>query len=201
MVRKGLCPLEARMKSRVRYSLGAQPGVTKRHANEILGRNNVLRTLIVAAATAALAFPGAALAQQQAPQPVTKAKLNADLDTAFKGVDTNHDGFISAAELAAQQNKELAALQAQARAKLQEDFKQLDTNKDGQLSFAEFSAVATVKPSQTAAQILQSMDTNHDGKISAAEFKAQRLAIFDKVDTNHDGTVSVEEMRAAAGSR
>jgi Ca2+-binding EF-hand superfamily protein len=161
----------------------------------------VLRTLIVAAATAALAFPGAAVAQQQAPQPVTKAKLNADLDTAFKGVDTNHDGFISAAELAAQQNKELAALQAQARAKLQEDFKQLDTNKDGQLSFAEFSAVATVKPSQTAAQILQSMDTNHDGKISAAEFKAQRLAIFDKVDTNHDGTVSVEEMRAAAGSR
>jgi Ca2+-binding EF-hand superfamily protein len=160
--------------------------------------------MIVAAATAAVGFTSAAMAQQQqqaAPQPVTRASVVAGLDSTFKSVDTNHDGFISPAELTAQQNKELQALQAQARAKLQQDFKQLDTNKDGSLSFAEFSAVATVKPSQTPAQMISAMDTNKDGKVSPAEFQAQRLALFDKVDANHDGTVTADEMRRAAGAR
>ena len=164
----------------------------------------MVRTIIVAAATAALGFTSAAQAQQPqaaAAQPVTRASVVSQLDATFKVVDTNHDGFISTAELAAQQNKELQTLQAQARAKLQEDFKQLDTNKDGQLSFAEFSAVATVKPSQTPAQMMQAYDTNHDGKVSLSEFQAQRLALFDKIDANHDGTVTADEMRRAAGSR
>jgi len=192
------------MKSRVGYSLGGQPGVPKRLRREISGRNYVVRTMIVATATAALAFTSAAVAQQQqqaAAQPVSRTAVISQLAAAFKAVDTNHDGFISTAELAAQQNKELQALQAQARAKLQQDFNQLDTNKDGSLSFAEFSAVATVKPSQTAAQILQSYDTNKDGKVSEAEFQAQKLAFFDKIDANHDGIVTADEVRRASGAK
>ena len=163
----------------------------------------VVTTKIVAAAIAGLGLASAAGAQQQAatPQTVTRASVVSQLDATFKTVDTNHDGFISSAEMAVQQNKELQALQAQARAKLQQEFKQLDTNKDGQLSLAEFSAVATVKPSQTPAQMVSTMDTNKDGKVSPAEFQAGRLALFDKVDANHDGTVTAEEMRRAAGAR
>jgi Ca2+-binding EF-hand superfamily protein len=158
---------------------------------------------MIVAATIAVALAGTASAQQQGgtAQPVSRANVVAQLDNTFKSVDTNHDGFISSAELAAQQTKELAALQAQARAKLEADFKQLDTNKDGQLSFAEFAAVASVKPTQTAAQIFAGFDANKDGKVSAAEFKAQRLALFDKVDANHDGTVTVDEMKRAQGQK
>jgi Ca2+-binding EF-hand superfamily protein len=176
--------------------------MTEKTEQRISGRKTVVRTMIVAGTIAALAFSGVALAQQQAaPKPITRAQLSAQLDATFKAVDTNHDGSISTAELQAQQTKELQALQAQARAKLQEDFNRLDTNKDGQLSFAEFSAVASVKPSQTAAQLIASMDTNHDGKVSEAEFEAGRLALFDKIDANHDGVVTPEEVRRATGAK
>ena len=77
----------------------------------------MVRNMIVGTAAAALALTGAAAAQQQpAQQSVTRAAVVAQLNTAFKTIDANHDGFISSAELAAQQNKELQALQAQARA-------------------------------------------------------------------------------------
>ena len=117
-------------------------------------------------------------------------------------MDTNHDGYLSAAELQAAQGKALQEVQAALRARIQAQFKALDTNKDGQLSLAEFSAaIPSVKTNETAEQILQKLDTNHDGKVSAAEFKSPRLTVFDRADANHDGTVTPAEAQAAAGKK
>ena len=153
-------------------------------------------------AAAMLVVIGSAAAAQNAPKPVSRTDYVKNLDSNFARIDTNHDGSISAAELATEQQRELAlaknALQQQAQAR----FKQLDTNKDGQLSPAEFAALApTIRTSQTPQQALQALDSNHDGKLSADEFRAPQLAKFNKADANHDGTVTPAEPQAAAGKK
>ena len=153
-------------------------------------------------AAAMLVVIGSAAAAQNAPKPVSRTDYVKNLDNNFARIDTNHDGSISAAELATEQQRELAlaknALQQQAQAR----FKQLDTNKDGQLSPAEFAALApTIRTSQTPQQALQALDSNHDGKLSADEFRAPQLAKFNKADANHDGTVTPAEAQAAAGKK
>jgi Ca2+-binding EF-hand superfamily protein len=163
----------------------------------------VVRGFSLAAAGSVLALSFPAAAQQGTPQPIKRADVAAKLDASFAASDTNHDGSLSAAEIQAEQNKELQNVRTQLQAKIKAAFNQLDTNKDGQLSLAEFSAqtLAAVKPTETAAQIVQRLDTNHDGKVSAAEFRAGRLAAFDKVDTNHDGVLTPEEIRRAEGGK
>ena len=153
-------------------------------------------------AAAMLVVIGSAAAAQNAPKPVSRTDYVKNLDNNFARIDTNHDGSISAAELATEQQRELVlaknALQQQAQAR----FKQLDTNKDGQLSPAEFAALApTIRTSQTPQQALQALDSNHDGKLSAEEFRAPQVAKFNKADANHDGTVTPAEAKAAAGQK
>jgi len=153
-------------------------------------------------AAAMLVVIGSAAAAQNAPKPVSRTDYVKNLDSNFARIDTNHDGSISAAELATEQQRELVlaknALQQQAQAR----FKQLDTNKDGQLSPAEFAALApTIRTSQTPPQALPALDSNHDGRLSADEFRAPQLAKFNKADANHDGTVTPAEAKAAAGQK
>ena len=153
-------------------------------------------------AAAMLVVIGSAAAAQNAPKPVSRTDYVKNLDNNFARIDTNHDGSISAAELATEQQRELVlaknALQQQAQAR----FKQLDTNKDGQLSPAEFAALApTIRTSQTPQQALQALDSNHDGRLSADEFRAPQLAKFNKADANHDGTVTPAEAKAASGQK
>ena len=157
----------------------------------------MLRAIILIAALAP-----AAAAQQPQPHPVTRSQFISTTSAAFGEMDTNHDGYLSAAELQAAQGKALQEVQAALRARIQAQFKALDTNKDGQLSLAEFSAaIPSVKTNETAEQILQKLDTNHDGKVSPEEFRAPRLAQFDKADLNHDGTVTPDEERRARGGK
>lgn len=154
---------------------------------------------------ATFSLSSAAAAQPPAstqPKPVTRAAVAAKLDSAFAAADTNHDGYLSVAEVQALENSELQKVQAALRARAEAQFKALDTNKDGQLSFQEFVAgTPNVKANDTAAGLVQKLDTNHDGKVSAAEFRAQRLAQFDKVDLNHDGIVTPDEERRAASQK
>lgn len=159
----------------------------------------MIKTLVCMAAALTVA-PALAQAPKAppAPGPVSRASFIAQLDSAFAADDTNHDGYLSSAEIQAAQARELAKVQAAARAKLEIEFRQLDTNHDGKLSLQEFEAIAAVHSNVTPQQILQQLDVNHDGKISAAEFKAPRLRQFDKADTNHDGVVSPAEAATAA---
>ena len=65
-----------------------------------------------------------------------------NLDASFKTIDTNGDGALSQAELAAAESKGLQRQVASRRARVEAEFTKLDTNKDGALSKAEFMAAA-----------------------------------------------------------
>ncbi len=161
----------------------------------------MFKSISVAIATVAFAFPSFAFAQQgnPAPKPVARADLIKSLETSFAAADTNHDGFLSKSEIDAAEAKTLQQLQALRERQLRAEFNQLDTNHDGQLSFQEFAAIAgTVKANETGDQIISRLDTNHDGKISAAEYRAPQLKKFDAADANHDGIVTPAELQAYA---
>jgi hypothetical protein len=152
-------------------------------------------------ACAAIALSAAASAQS-APKPVARADYIKVVDGHFNGADTNHDGFISRAELVAQQQRDLDAAKGRINQQLQTKFNQLDTNHDGKLSIQEFMGIAPpLKVNENPEQMLARLDANHDGKISAAEFRDPELAKFNKIDTNHDGVVSVQELQAAAAGK
>lgn len=162
------------------------------------------RTIILAllASVTAPAFAQGAnqpAAQQQA-QPITKAAVHAQLDSAFSQVDANKDGFTDRAEIEAAETRALAARKAQVLKGREAAFKQLDKDNNGQLSLAEFNAVVAAQalPKANAGPFLQRFDTNKDGKVSQAEHRAPATAQFDRADVNKDGTLSAAEQRSLA---
>ena len=149
--------------------------------------------LLILGLIAAAAVPAAA--QQKS---VSRADWAKTVDAHFAQLDANHDGILTKAELAAEQQRELAQAKAAVEQQLRAKFNQLDTNKDGQLSIQEFFAIApALKVMESSDQLLQRLDTNHDGKVTAAEFRGPQIAKFDKADANHDGVVTPAEAQAA----
>lgn len=151
-------------------------------------------SLATAAAAQAPARPAPAAAVQA--QAVSRAAVIKGRDDAFKKIDSNGDGSISAAELA-------AADAGMARARLQAEFGRLDTNKDGQLSQAEFLGAAP-QPAALVANMgktIAALDKNKDGRVTADEFRAPQMAVFDRLDTNKDGSLSLAERQAARAQR
>lgn len=163
-----------------------------------------LRHILVAAIAASVSLPALAIAAPapapapaaQGPKPVTRAMIQKSRDDAFKKIDANGDGNVTAAELA---NAEAGAV----RARLQLEFNRLDTNHDGQLSQTEFLAQAPTAAALTnqATREVAALDKNKDGKVTIDEFRAPQLAMFDRLDANHDGTVTPEELKAAQAAR
>jgi Ca2+-binding EF-hand superfamily protein len=149
-------------------------------------------------ALASTASAQGAPAAKQAPKQISKADFTKNLDSRFANMDTNHDGQLDKAEIAAAQAKAVQQAQAVEQQRLEAEFKKLDTNHDNQLSLAEFKAAApSLKTNETPDQMVSQLDTNKDGKISTAEYRAPQLANFDKADTNHDGIVTAQELAAA----
>ena len=143
---------------------------------------------------------GTAAAAQNAAKPIARSDYVKTVDAHFNNADTNHDGFVSKAELDAQLQRDLQTAKNNVDAKLRDGFKHLDTNHDGVLSMAEFLASApAIKTTETPEQMMARLDANHDGKISADEFRSPELAKFNKVDANHDGVVTPQEIQAARG--
>ncbi len=162
----------------------------------------MLRRFVLAGCMAALASTAFAQANAPAPKPVARADFVKSVDSRFNAIDTNHDGFISKEEMAAEEQRALQQLTQVRNQKMQAEFKQLDTNHDGQLSLQEFMAAAPqIKVNETPEQALQALDTNHDGKLSPDEFRAPQLAKFNKADLNHDGVVTPDELRKVAGQK
>jgi Ca2+-binding EF-hand superfamily protein len=150
-----------------------------------------------APAEAATQAPSGQPAATKAPQQVTKAQFQQNVDSRFGAVDSNKDGSLTKAEITAAQAKALQQAQAMEAKRIDAEFKKLDTNKDNQLSLAEFKAVApAVKAAESPEQMIAGLDSNKDGKVSAAEYRAQPMANFDKADSNHDGILTAQEVGA-----
>ena len=164
----------------------------------------------IAAAAAAPAFATAAPAPAPkaatpapAAQPLTRAAMTKQIDGAFKTVDTNGDGTLSAAEIGAAELKVLQQRAGAVRSRMDAEFTKLDTNHDGQLSKVEFMAATPQGPTTApnGAPVLARFDKNKDGKVTIDEYRAPQLATFDRLDTNHDGTISATERQAARARR
>jgi len=159
--------------------------------------------LATAAPTPAASKPAASKPAGAPQQAATRAQLLRGLDNAFKNIDTNGDGSISAAEAQAAEGKVQQQRLTVIRGRVEAEFTKLDTNKDGQLTKTEFMAAAPTAPTSApnGAAIMAQLDKNKDGKISPDEFRAPRLAVFDKLDANHDGTLSAAERQGARTAR
>jgi hypothetical protein len=159
----------------------------------------VNRFLILASVGIAFSAPTSAQTPQK---PIPRAQYLQIVDGRFSAADTNHDGYVTAAEIEAQRQRDLQQVKANMAKQLQDAFKRLDTNHDGKLTLDEFMASApTVKSTETPQEMIARLDTNHDGKISADEFRNPEIAKFNRVDANHDGIVTPQEQQAAAGKK
>ncbi len=164
--------------------------------------NRILTTALLVFAAAPAFAQAQPAAQQQAAQPVAKATVIRQLDTAFTAVDANKDGFTDRSEIEAAEGRALTARKAQVIQGRAAAFKQLDKDNNGQLSLAEFNAVVSAQalPKANAGPFLQRFDTNKDGKVSQAEHRAPATAQFDRADANKDGSLSVAEQRTLAAA-
>ena len=157
------------------------------------------RTLV---ALAALALPAAALAQAPAAQPAgstdLRATVKAEKDREFDAIDSDKNGKLSQAEIAAALTRDLEAEIADFRKQRDKAFADLDTDKNGAISKAEFEAgmkLPEVKPID-GSKTLAVYDKNKDKDVSRDEYLGPVLAVFDKLDANKDGKLTPAEKTA-----
>ncbi|GGG93908.1 EF-hand domain-containing protein [Silvibacterium dinghuense] len=101
------------------------------------------------------------------------------MDPLLAALDTDHDGVISAQEIAVSSTSLLV----------------LDKNGDGVIE-AEEMRVRQQSPEQRVEHILGEFDTNRDGKLSKAECPDRMQQQFEKMDTNGDGFLDKDELLA-----
>jgi Ca2+-binding EF-hand superfamily protein len=123
------------------------------------------------------------------PVPLTRDQMTSKLTAQFRAADTNHDGYLSQAEIAAV----LAARQAQIIAGLRRQreaaFLAMDTNKDGQLSREEFLAGGPkVVGVPDGSKAMKRLDLHNDGKITLNEYLTVFLSDFDKANESYGVT-------------
>lgn len=192
------------------------------------------------AGLAALIAGGTAFAQAAQPakgvrnhvaKAETRAEVQANVAKMFAKLDTNHDGFITAAELDARQAQRAEKIKERAeRFDPPKAFARLDLNHDGKITPDELQSVRNQrivarggKPVESHVSAFRGLfaqaDANHDGAVTAAEFNvvgAQLKARMEKAgtprtssaarflalaDANKDGKVSLAEEQKFALAR
>lgn len=140
-------------------------------------------------ALAALALGGAVLASATLADngPGRGPGQGAMLMEMFDGIDTDKDGKVSPAELAAHREAMFTAS---------------DANSDGVLSKDELAAHQTAMMAERIArrtsQMLERKDVNGDGSLSIEEMgKGPVESRFSRLDGDGDGLISKEEAQAA----
>ncbi|MEO5809285.1 MAG: EF-hand domain-containing protein [Sphingomicrobium sp.] len=166
-----------------------------------------MKSFLIAPLALSALIAGPLSAQTAAPaaaglQPITRVNFAKHFDEIFGRIDTNKDGALSIAEIAAAEVKDKATIEAQVTARYKAEFDKFDTNKDGQISFSEYVTGRGLPNIPTDGKaMLSELDTNKDGKVSLQEYLAPQLVKFNRVDANKDGVASAEEQRKAATGR
>jgi Ca2+-binding EF-hand superfamily protein len=142
--------------------------------------------------------PVAARAPRPAPAAISRMAFVARLDSGFHALDADHNGVVTAAELASAEVRARQSADAAMAGRRHDAFARLDTNHDGQLSPAEFDAAAAGVPrvAPDPAAMLAALDSDKNKQVSLTEYRARGLVRFDWADVNHDGIVTPEEDRA-----
>lgn len=96
--------------------------------------------------------------------------------------DTNHDGILTRAELAAG---------------LKAEFGSYDTDKNNCLSPDEVRTINQARVQQDASQAVPLVDWNQDGCVDFKEFSGAALSLFDSLDANGDGQLTAAELNPA----
>ena len=155
-----------------------------------------------------------------APEPTTRADVEARAKSRFAEMDANKDGAVTQAEIASTRREQMSKMQG-------EMFTKMDADKNGSISRAEFDAHHQNMMSEGMApppmaghgemkrkhmghreggkgrmgrmddRMFGMADANKDGIVTEAEATQAALARFDKIDTNKDGTLSEAERKAA----
>jgi len=135
--------------------------------------------------------------------------LSAYQSQLFAKVDSNSDGQISPAELAAL-GQNLPGADGTSGNSSQGLFNKIDTNGDGSISLAEFQ-VYNQQQAQAQASLLQVQEESgsqkphhhHHHHASSQTGQTQSTdptALFNQIDTNQDGSISASEWAAAFGN-
>ena len=186
----------------------------------------------IAAITATVAIAQAAPAGKpgmhgRATQTEARTDVAANVGKMFAWLDTNHDGFITKAEVDGLEAQRSQKLEKRAQGfKPDKIFDRVDANKDGKITVAEeqaaHNAMAKAKgkaPAQANATAFTGLfaraDANKDGAVTRAEFDAvgnqlrARMEkagerhgfagrMFETADTNKDGKVALAEAQSVA---
>ena len=96
--------------------------------------------------------------------------------------DTNHDGVLTRAELAAG---------------LQAEFGVYDSDHNNCLSPDEVRTINQARVQQDASQAVPLVDWNQDGCVDFREFSGAVLSLFDSLDANGDGQLTAAELNPA----
>lgn len=155
-----------------------------------------------------------------APEPMTRADVEARAKARFAEMDANKDGAVTQAEIADTRTEHMSKMQG-------EMFTKMDADKNGSISRAEFDAHHQNMTSGGMApppmgghggmkrkhmghgeggkgrmgrmedRLFGMADANKDGIVTEAEATQAALARFDKVDTDKDGSINDAERKAA----
>ena len=185
--------------------------------------------LLVAGVLLAAAAP---LLAQPTPAPIapmaatmTRADLQARVQTQFARRDANRDGFLTAEEMTrrgAQREGKMKMRRMGGDQAMRDPniaFDRIDANRDGSISRDEFARAREVRIEKRVemkqhgqmgamhgmrhggggmmgAAMLKMADANRDGKVSLGEATTGALRHFDMMDSNRDGRLTPEERAA-----
>jgi Ca2+-binding EF-hand superfamily protein len=134
---------------------------------------------------------------------LSRAERAAGAKKLFAATDTNHDGFVTTAEMDAYRAKRKdAAIRFDSTTQTDEgagrDPGSGAARADGSVSSHEVAnARGSASRERDSAGKIRLSDRDGDGRLSAAEYEAGMIAMFDRLDTDGDGTVSRSECAAA----
>jgi Ca2+-binding EF-hand superfamily protein len=153
-----------------------------------------------------------------------RSDVAAHIERLFKGLDVNHDGFVSRSEIATLQAQFDERMSKSVPKRVARMFGRLDADHDGRITQAEVTAERAAKRSANGklsklashpSSLFLRADSDKDGAITRAEFDAavgsgkikvrhanmrgsSVVRLFDSADGNKDGQLSLEEAEQAA---